>query len=158
MRLWSFAPMILPNLVFGILGIGTKLCEAMVIPVQWGYCIGFLYFNHTPIGDVIIALRVSRGAQLRISTTFFLSKIEKGKNTDKNSSTAIWTPSTTLLNILLNREIFSTMVQLQYCFLDHVGYFSASSLYNAYFYSSLQKRDMYWYFSSNIGIAIVMQN
>ena len=107
MSLWSFAPFLANRvafvfvLVFGILGIGT---------VQWGYCIGFLYFNHAPIGDVIIALRVSGGAQLRISTTFFLSKIEKGKNTDKNSSTAIWTPSTTLLNILLNREIFSTMV------------------------------------------------
>ena len=28
---------------------GTKLCEAVVIPVQWGYCIGSLYFNHAPM-------------------------------------------------------------------------------------------------------------
>ena len=97
-------------------------------------------------------------AVYKIIDAFFLSKIEKEKDIDRNSSTAIQTPSTTVLNILHNREIFLTMVQLQICFLDHGGYFSTLSLYNAYFCSSLQKGDMHWYCSSNIGIAIVMQN
>ena len=50
-------------------------------------------------------------AVYKIIGIFFLSKIEKEKNIDRNSSTAIWTPSTTVLNILLlNREIFLAMV------------------------------------------------
>ena len=78
MSLWSFAPFLANRvafvfvLVFGILGIGTKLCEAMVIPLHWGYCIVFLYFNHAPIGDASAVLCAAGGARLRISTPSLL--------------------------------------------------------------------------------------
>ena len=70
-----------------------------------------LYKKNTMIMMNMVSYMSTKSiAVYKIIDTFFLSKIEKETNIDRNSSTAIWTPSTTVLNILHNREIFLTMV------------------------------------------------